>query len=191
MKTPVITVKKVSTFQGHDGIGVNADVYIDGIYVGHFYDDAHGGGPEFTRAIYMDDKAKDNLVKSLLFDLDAYAKSLPSKDLNADKSMGQEPMMIQQDDISLMDDIINAELGKKEKAKFARQFEKHSLTGILYGTADHYGRVVFKTPLAQLVQNPSGKAALQTRVNITKLELKKGETILNKEYLKSLGITIP
>lgn len=193
MKAPIITVKKVSTFQGHDGIGVNADVYIDGVEVGHFYDEARGGEPEFSRTVHMDDKKKDALVKSLLKGLDAYAKSLKPVDLNADRSFGNKPLMVQPTAESLMDDVINAEIQKKEDAKFAKRLEKQSITSILYGTKDRYQGWSWKnTTLAQLVQTPSGKSALQTRVNIIKLELKKknGETILNSEYLKSLGVII-
>ena len=192
MKTPIITVKKVSTFQGHDGIGVNADVYIDGIHVGHFYDEARGGEPEFSRAIHMGDKKKDDLVRSLLKELDAYAKSLKPVDLNADRSFGNKPLMVQPTAESLMDDVINAEIGKKEDAKFTKKLEKQSLKGIVYGSKDRYRVWSWKNlTLAQLLQHPQGKSVLQTRVNIIKLELKKGESILNADYIKSLGITIP
>lgn len=43
MIKPVITLKKVKTFIGHDGIGLSADVYVDGIKTFYIFDGATGG----------------------------------------------------------------------------------------------------------------------------------------------------
>jgi hypothetical protein len=191
MDAPKITVKKVQSFRGRKGIGASADVYLDGVHVGYFLDEANGGEFDFTRVVHMDDKKKDALVKSLIKQLEDYAASLHPVDINADKKFGNKPLMIQPTAVSMMDDVINAELQKKEDAKFAKRMEKQSMKGILYGTKNKYSVWAWKIPLTQLIQTQAGRAVLQTRVNRVQLELKKGESILNAEYLKSLGITIP
>jgi hypothetical protein len=41
-----------------------------------------------------------------------------------------------------------------------------------------------------MAAKPSGKGAVQTRIDTIKRELKAGEEILNATYLRSLGFTV-
>ena len=38
MRKPIVQLKKLSFFEGHDGYGMNADVWIDGVKCMHVYD---------------------------------------------------------------------------------------------------------------------------------------------------------
>jgi len=60
------------------------------------------------------------LLSHYLKGLTRHAKSLKPVDLNADRFIvGNKPLMVQPTAESLMDDVINAEIQKKEDAKFA------------------------------------------------------------------------
>lgn len=189
MKTPVITVKKVSSFNGHDGIGVNADIYIDGVYVGHFFDSAHGGEPEFNTAYDGGDATVRDKANAKLKELEEYAASLPEVDLNADKSFGNEPLMHKKSDIDLMDDAINKVLTERDDKKK----EKEMLKGILYGNpkVGNYRIVSWKgLDLAQVAARPEGLLTIQTQVNRIKKEMKSWEVFLNADILTKLGVKL-
>jgi hypothetical protein len=181
MQTPNITVKNVKTFQGHDGIGVNADVYVNGVFIGYAHDGAYGGELEFQR--HFDDKSRDKVI-GLIDLVEAYAKSLPEVDLNADRSFSDKPLMVQPTFESLIDDAINADIAKKEEAKR----EKKKGRGIMYGVpnAPVYNIITWKKK--NLADVPI--AVLQATVDNVKKRLTSGQVFLNADTLTSLGVKL-
>jgi hypothetical protein len=182
MKTPIITVKKLQTFRGHDGVGVNADIYVDGVLIGYFHDGAYGGEPEF-------DSIRDDIrAIAKIKDIETYVKTLPMKDIDPEKIFGK-PMLIKQDIYTLMDDAVNDAIGKKADQKN----DKVKMKAIMYGipSASNYHYISWKgRTLADIVALPNGINLLQTQVDRIKkviLENGKGEIFLNADYLKSLG----
>jgi hypothetical protein len=81
-----------------------------------------------------------------------------------------------------IDDLVTAELEKKEKKKM----EKQMVNSIMWGKpkGHSYSQVKFKIPLAQVATN-----RLQEIVDKYKKELKEGEVFLNTN-LESLGIKL-
>lgn len=184
--TPNITVKKVSTFQGHDGIGMNADVYVNGTYVGHAFDAANGGEIEFHRDVDLHNEAKDKKIKELIQSVHDYAASLPKI-----KPEGYN-FEFQPDFNYLIDEAVNKVLAEKEEKKLQDKFKKGFAWGV--PNANRYkflplGKgLTFEKLLAE--KNIAGKHIVQTRINVLKLQMQKGEVFLNAEYLKSLGFEL-
>ncbi len=76
-----VTLKKVKTFQGREGYGLNADVYVNGVKCFFFMDDAGGGMPKHM-PIYD---------KSLYQQLKDYAEKLPIKSYEESKELEFQP----------------------------------------------------------------------------------------------------
>ena len=184
--TPNITAKKVSTFQGHDGIGMNADIYVNGTYVGHAFDAAHGGEIEFNREVDLHDAAKDKKIKELIQSVHDYAAGLPKI-----KPEGYN-FEFQPDFNYLIDEAVNKVLAEKEKKKLDTKLKKGFAWGKPNGTKYTYLPLAkghtFETLLAE--KNVPAKHLIQIRLNVLKKQLKEGEVFLNAEYLKSLGFEL-
>lgn len=182
-----VTVKKLVTFRTTDMDGVDCDVYINGVNVGQAHDDGMGGELNFWY-----DRSNPK-IKQLVKELEDYVNALPEVDWNADKLLGAEPFIHKLSVEDFLNDVINAALKEREDKKDARKREKAYLTGIVYGmpNSDRYSMIYWKKlTLADMLMLPGGKDKLQARVNVTKMELKKGEVILNADYLKSLRIVV-
>jgi hypothetical protein len=168
---PKVEIRKLQTFKGHDGIGVNADVHINGIKCMYVHDGAYGGELEINTYSIGDACPKDNSIdknEQLLID---YLNTLPNT-------------------ISLEDyinDLINTELIKKATAKNDKKFAKVCEQAICVGIPgnDKYSYLKSKFPLKQIP-----KDQLQLEVNLIEMQYcKKGVVILNKN-LEALGISI-
>ncbi len=194
MKAPVITVKKLSTFQGHDGIGVNADIFIDGVYVGHFYDEARGGEPEFDYAYSQADPSVRARAQAKFADLEAYAKEQPEIDLNADRKFDDKPMMHKATAIDLIDYAINDAIEVREKRKADSRLNRNKMRSIMWGNpkdTSHYHYVQWKGhTLAEIALRPNGVATLQSQVDRIKRDMPAGEEFLNADILTKLGVKL-
>ena len=80
MRKPNVQLKKLSFFEGHDGYGMNADIWIDGVKCMHVYDGAFGGCYEYTENRDGSNPDKDEKVKQYIADLNAYIDTLPEKE---------------------------------------------------------------------------------------------------------------
>src|SRR3990172_8372470 len=80
MSTNDVTLKNISTFQGHDGIGLNADIYIRGRKVAHVFDGAYGGCFEYTILGNNDQERDEN--KNLFKELEDFISTLPKKSVD-------------------------------------------------------------------------------------------------------------
>lgn len=194
MKAPVITVKKLSTFQGHDGIGVNADIFIDGVYVGHFYDEARGGEPDFDFAYNDSDPSVRARAQAKFANLEAYAKDQPEIDLNADRKFDNKPMMHKAIAIDLIDYAINDAIEAREKKKANNRLNKDKMRTIMWGNpkdTSHYRYVQWKGhTLADIAARPNGVDILQSQVDRIKYDMPVGEEFLNADILTKLGVKL-
>ena len=181
-----ITVKKFLTFHTTDMDGVNCDVYFDGVKVGQAYDDGMCGElnfqPDYTPQ-----------VQKLVKELEDHLLTLPEFDLNADKKYHDTPMMHRTSIEDLINEAIDKALQEKTDKANKKKFEKACLTGVVIGVpkGDHYFTYSWKhVKLADMVKLPMGRNTLQAKVGLAKMELKEGETILNADYLRTLGIRV-
>jgi len=172
MKKPVIELKKVKTFRGMEGTGLNADVYVNGVKTCMIIDDATGGDMQYE--VY-NQKAFDAFK--------AYAASLPPEKWKGDD--GKQHTIPQSIDF-LIDDVFNAMMAEKEKERFTKSIAKKFINHIVFGIpgADGYRYVKFNRPL-----NEIPKAKLQEMVDKYKAKLGKGESFFNTNF-KQLGINI-
>lgn len=184
--TPNITVKKVSTFQGHEGIGMNADVYVNGTYIGHAHDAAYGGEIDFQRDVEPNNAAKDKKIKDLIKSVHDYAASLPKI-----KPEGYS-FEFQPDFNYLIDEAVNKVIAEKEEKKKQKKFKKGFAWGVPNANRYTYlplGKgLTFEKLIAE--KHITGKRILQTRINVLKMQMKKDEVFLNASYLQSLGFDV-
>jgi hypothetical protein len=171
----VIELKNVKTFTGHEGIGLNADVYVDGVKTFFMLDDASGGETDH-QIINRDQYEK----------LKAYADAQPEYQLEFDgQKMEKEgkPWMCK----VTIDDLFNKAYEKLEQVKLLKKLEKQTLTKLIWGNADYkgsYTEINFKQPLTQVAP-----ATLQKYVDDVKAKLKPGQIFWNKN-LESLSIKL-
>lgn len=187
MKAPIITAKNVKTHQGHEGIGVNADIYIDGVLAGHFYDSADGGEFDFDPN-WVNGK-RDPKAEAKIKELEAYAESLPERDLNADRDMGTKPLMHKDHYTDLMDNVINEVIKKREDAKIAKMRMKYVMYGVPGSPTYRYISWKGKT-LADLSATERGRQVLQAEIIKLQKEFTGKTEILNAKELRSLGYTV-
>lgn len=145
-----------------------ADVYIDGKNVGNARNDGQGGSTyyQYNSGLRSNVEAMEKAEKFCL--------SLPPIKYDT----FEIPMNLEH----FIDDLVTAEIKKKDQKKFEKKMEKAILFGVPNGRS--YAEVKFKIPLAQIP-----KEKLQGYVDKYKKEFKEGEKFLNTNFEK-LGIKI-
>jgi len=176
MKKPNVQLKNVKTFRGMEGIGINADLYINGVKCLFVIDDANGGGMTYEENIRHKDP---ELVKANIKLMDNYIATLPEQ-----KSIyGDKTFSVKVD----RDIFINNILVEMENKKNQKKMEKLMQTCILIGipNGDRYSYFNFKRPLSTIP-----RTTLQTQVTLIKMKnCKNGIEILNTN-LQALGINV-
>lgn len=185
MKEPKVEVKSVRFHEGHEGQGVNADVYINGVKTYHVLDDGNGGCLMINLLAYG--SKNPELVKAMATELHDYIESLPEKPLDFGHGVIKDDQgNVRMYKISL-EDYINELLYAYERKKEQKKIEKLMQTALLFGIPNggSYRYYQFKKPLSEIpVQH------LQTRLNVLVMEnCKKGIQVLNTN-LKELGLVI-
>lgn len=162
MDTPQIELKKIKTFKGMEGTGLNAEVWVDGVRTAYVIDDA-SGSIEFDFTVYN---------RPMFERLQAYVKSLPPREISLDyKTMWLAPTL---------ETVIDEALHKQEMAKELKKIEKKFANHIIWGKKifdGRYTQVKFKIPLAQL---PT--LSLQMLVDKYKSQLKEDEQFYNTNF---------
>lgn len=152
-----------------------AEIYVDGVNVGHAKNDGHGGSTDYYA--YPE-------KRQLLAEAEKLCLALPPKVYPASHGMNEfsVPMNLE----VFIDSIVDDELKNKDIKKFEKKKTKLMETAIVLGVpnGDSYSSMNFKRPL-----NTVPLAYLQTQVDNCKRQLKAGEQILNTNLTK-LGITI-
>ena len=164
-----IELKNVKTFEGHDGVGLNADIFVDGIKTAHYHDGAYGGGGELST--FNREKMKQ---------LEKWISEQPQKDYGTFKAKYD------------IDDLVNDLFAEKEKEKENKKLAKLYATKFVWGKPNgaSYKSWGFKsnTPLVGLTKT-GHKDAVQQLYDRTKSELKEGETIWNTN-LAEMGLIL-
>jgi hypothetical protein len=179
MKKSKIELKKVKTFRGHDGVGLDCDLYVDGKKIAHVFDDARGGEVEYEAYGPGPDFQAN---RKILQDLETYAKTLPEIKLPANLGGGSLPMDL--------DSLINDILKDMEYQKFEKKLKKKFPTHILIGVpkTGQYREFSYGKPTWALSKIPKDK--LQADVDKIKAQLKPKEKFINDIHLRTLGIII-
>lgn len=177
MKKPNVQLKKTKLFRGTDGYGLNAEVWINGIFCMYLIDAADGGCYNYEYNIYNNPKADQ--VKANIRLLEDYIKTLPEKDYGTFKAK------IDMD--TYLNDIFTADEEEKLKKKNEKRMSKLFQTALVIGKPNEnkFRFINFKRPLYEV---PS----LILQSNLAKLKVectKTGEQILNTN-LEELGIKV-
>lgn len=185
MNEPKVELKSLKFHQGHEGMGMNADVWINGVKCMHVMDDGNGGCLDFQYLSYGSKNPEQ--IKSLIKNLNDYIDSLPEKPLNFGKGDIKDEQGNVRMDKTTLEDYINELTYEIERKKDLKKKEKFMLTSILFGipNGNSYQRISYICPLSKI---PT--AQLQTKLNrIVLTYCKKGVKILNTN-LESLGLKI-
>lgn len=164
-----IKLVKYSTFRGHDGMrGINATIVYKGKQIATVYDDAYGGCFQYTTLGKFDTPERDE--NSKLFDqLIEEVKSLPPRKTE----FGELP----EDLDCIVSDLASALDRKKDEKK-----------GVLIKHFGGYNIVGYNVTIPTLLKKYSD--GLDCIQQIYNEEIAKGSEILNKDYLKSVGVVL-
>jgi hypothetical protein len=176
MKIELKKIRVVEAFS-EETTAFSADLYINGKLVGYTKNDGHGGETD----VYCHG-GFDSPNRKAIDEAEVWAKSQPN--YNRD-GFNDIPMTLD----FYIDLIVDSYLRAKDEAKMKKAQMKEIQVGVPNsGTYRRYHWV--GATLAQMAAKPSGKGAVQTRIDTIKRELKAGEEILNATYLRSLGFTV-
>ena len=176
MEKPNVQLKNVRTFAGHDGTGLNADIWINGINCMHVFDGAYGGEFEYTENTYNNPKAEQ--VKANIQLLDDYIAQLPPQDTPYGKIKYNRDCYI--------DDV----LAEMEKAKTQKKMQKLMLTAIIWGVpnGDRYTYLDYKIPLTGL--SKTAPRMLQERIDKIKAQYCTDGVVILNTNLTELGVKV-
>ena len=180
MNKPNVQLKNVKMFKGHDGTGLNADIWINGINCMHVYDGAYGGEFEYTENIYENPKAEQVRININL--LDDYIKTLLPKT----NTVTGKPYSFKMNRDLFIDYLLEeqetAKINAKQDKKLNKLFQTALVIGVPNGKGYRYKN--FKRPLSGFP-----KVYLELQVEQIKKAMYEGEEILNTN-LEALGVTI-
>jgi len=178
-KTLGITIKNIKTFEGHDTMpGFNATVYINGKKSFHAYEPASGGCMEYRPC---DGKSNYREAADIVHELEAKLKTFPKYEVKWSKD--RTSMMRDN-----LDCVISALVSQWEWQKV---INRNKSKGLLIETDGGFRTIKFKAgSIAQMLKkHPQQAVAMMLQGHVQKY-IKDGETILNLEYLKSLGVKV-
>lgn len=187
-----ITLKKLKTFAGHDaGLGINADICLNGKAFAHAYDDAYGGMMDID-ALGSVDKVGDTYEASkelkrnreIIKEVEAAIAKYPEHEVE----FGGRSHMVKED----LEGIVNALVDEMETQK---QIKRDQKKGILIKTVMGYRTLAWKAGtidgMFKKYPGDLNKKKILDMVQKGYDECKaKGDEVLNLEYLKSIGINI-
>lgn len=135
MKAPKIKFTNIKTFEGMDGIGLNADVYINGTKCLRMIDDGNGG-----ELLLRKQAEHSETINKKIQELKDYVETLPMKKF----STFEIPMTVEM----FLDDLLIEQQEQKEQ----KRFEKLQETAILFGKpkGSKYMKLQFNIPLKQV-----------------------------------------
>lgn len=186
MLEPLIEFKKVKTFQGMEGEGMNADIYINGVKCFFMRDAGDGGMIDFDKYSYRD---KPNVaVESNVQLVDQWIAIIPD-DVTPliNDPYGRKELRIKMDYELYFSEKYNQFMKAKDTLKFEKKKMELYKTCVVFGDPDkpqQYSFLNMKKPLNQFPL-----AWLQLQVDNAKAKYIKGNVqFLNKNHLESIGI---
>lgn len=155
---------KINLAFSQETIMFQADVYVDGMKTAYADNDGHGGCTNYHAY-----QGKQALLKKA----EAYALSLPKIKYGS--------MTLDSNLEMIIDELLQKEVEKKERAKADKKIQKLTLNHIVWGVpnGDSYKMARFPLSIEQIKKSPNGELALQNAVLKIKKDLKKGEVIFN------------
>jgi hypothetical protein len=191
MLEPHIEFKKIKTFRGMEGEGMNADIYINGVKCFFMRDDGNGGMTDFDR---YDNRMQPSIaIESNVQLVDAWIKTIPDTIIPLKrKPTIEDPrteLVIKADYESYFNQKYEDFIKAKDRAKFEKKKMAMYKTAIVFGdpaTPENYSFLNMGKPLNQLP-----KAWLQQAVNNAKAHYINGNVqFLNKNHLEFIGIKL-
>lgn len=174
-----LSLKNIKTFDGHDGaIGFNADLYIDNKKTLHVFDGSYGGSLEYTPTLnnqtYQEVyQIQDNINEQL--------KQFP-------------PIIIELSNRTIevkenIDGICTALISEWE---WNKKIKKDQHKGLLLESESGNGYNLLSWKKYGTIPNMINTFGLQSTINLIEMsiqkQLKENKSILNKDYLISLGV---
>lgn len=187
-----LIVKKLKTLEGRDGLMINCEIHYKGKQLFDVRDSGDGGELD----VYVHPNTPENKLKHN--ELITYINGLPEYDFNEScrkagfPNIPDEPNMMKWNLEDYMNDLIDAELQKKQEKKADGRFNRASKKSILVGK-DKFAFAQYwwkNRSLAEMCTTPRGKEVVQRKVAVLEEQLKKDEVILNADYLRSIGIIV-
>lgn len=112
-----VTVKNIKTFRGHDGIGVNCDIYIDGKKVATMHDAAYGGSYEYQPAGNFAGLSNEQISARM----SEYRENMRKLEAHAKEQLPEETFEVLD---QFIDKLINEASEKQVDAKLAKKFDR-------------------------------------------------------------------
>jgi len=189
MLEPLIEFKKVKTFQGMEGEGLNADIYINGVKCLFMRDAGDGGMVDFDR---YDNRMNPNpAIEAYVQAVDAWIATIPDTvyPLTQPHPDGRTELRIVADYELYFNQKYEDYMKAKDQAKFDKKKRELYRTAIVFGDPakpDQYSFLNLKKPLSEFP-----KAWLQQQVWNAKAQYIKGNVqFLNVDELEQHGINI-
>lgn len=164
-----------------DGLALHCKVFVNGKEIGIAHDDGMGGELDFQM------HPNSDATRALIKKLEEYAASLPKINVN-ERFPNMKPLYIQPTMQLLIDFAISDKLTELNEKNRKRQIQK----GIVFGQSYDYAQMLAwkgKT-MKDMADNPVLKFQAQLKIGEIKKKLPAGHTILNAEYLQSLGFEV-
>ncbi len=177
-----IELKKLQVFErmSEETTAFVADVYINGKKVGTAKNDGHGG------ETHLDFLFREDYSSPLVRDAVDYLKTLPPDVSEYDGHRFEIPITFHY----FVDHLVDVYLKLKETKKK----EKLYTIGFVYGKPNGYSyryvTYIGKPTLERIKNKPGGLQFLQKEVDRIKSKMEEGETFLNEEHLKSIGLNV-
>jgi hypothetical protein len=166
MTEPKVTIKNFKSFRGMEGLGFNADIYVNGVKSVFVMDGGNGG--QFDYEVVKGQESNVQLVKD-------YVKSISKRGDDSDIELD---MYI----ASKVDEYENDKLKAKEEKKMMKLMAEAIVIGV--PNANSYRFFNFKKPLSSVPV-----IVLQSCVDGAKKAMREGEVFLNKN-LEVLGVKL-
>lgn len=186
MLEPLIEFKAVKTFQGMEGEGMNADVYVNGVKCFAMCNGGDGGCTDINKLSYRD---KPNIaVETNVQLVEAWIATIPDDvtPLTNDK-FGRKELRIKADLESYLDDKYFDYLTAKDLKKFEAKKKKLMETSFIVGVpnANVYNSFSIKKPLSTMP-----KPWLQLQYDNLKKKHCVGNVQILNTNLEQLGVNL-
>jgi hypothetical protein len=127
MKKPKLELKRIKTFQGMEGYGLNADLYINGVKCLIVIDEGNGGCFIYRNIYSIKDETK---AKRYIAQLEEYIKN-------------HEPIVfdwgsVPYDMDMLVDDVLAEQEERKARKKMEKEISKLQETSLIFGNPDTF-----------------------------------------------------
>lgn len=156
------TAKNIKQMRGHDAPSCEWDIYFDGKKICNCWDDSYGGELKITNY--------DNPTEPYIEDI--------YKSIDKDSLYDKEYKWTTTLDL-LMEEIKTISLMKKDEKK-----------GVMIGKPNSYSIVGFQTSIPTTFKKWSKEEVMKDYQNIINDSIKKGQTILNADYLKTWNLKV-